>query len=79
MVWAPRIPLRLEAGMPLYGHEMDDTISPKEAGLGIFVKMDKDDFIGKQAIQDKGTFDQEACGIKGNRPRHHQGSTSLFT
>ena len=26
--------LRLEAGMPLYGHEMDDTISPKEAGLG---------------------------------------------
>ena len=43
--------LRLEAGMPLYGHEMDDTITPKEALLSIFVKMDKPDFIGKAAIQ----------------------------
>lgn len=42
--------LRLEAGMPLYGHEMSETITPKEAGLGIFVKMDKPDFIGKQAL-----------------------------
>ena len=45
--------LRLEASMPLYGHEMDDTITPKEAGLGIFVKMDKEDFIGKKALQEK--------------------------
>ena len=43
--------LRLEAGMPLYGHEMDDTITPKEALLSIFVKMDKPDFIGKAAIE----------------------------
>lgn len=43
--------LRLEAAMPLYGHEMNDEISPKEAGLGIFVKMDKEDFIGKQALE----------------------------
>ena len=56
--------LRLEAGMPLYGHEMDDTISPKEAGLGIFVKMDKDDFIGKQAIQDKGPLTRKRVGLK---------------
>ena len=40
--------------MPLYGHEMNDEISPKEAGLGIFVKMDKDDFIGKKALEEKG-------------------------
>ena len=46
--------LRLEAGMPLYGHEMDDTVTPREAGLGIFVKMDKDDFIGKAAIEAMG-------------------------
>jgi len=46
--------LRLEAGMPLYGHEMDDTVSPREAGLGIFVKMDKEDFIGKDAIEAMG-------------------------
>lgn len=45
--------LRLEAGMPLYGHEMSDVITPFEAGLDIFVKMDKDDFIGKAALQEK--------------------------
>ena len=43
--------LRLEAAMPLYGHEMDDTITPQEAGLGMFVKMDKEDFIGKKAME----------------------------
>ena len=45
--------LRLEAGMPLYGHEMSDDITPFEAGLDMFVKMDKDDFIGKQALKEK--------------------------
>lgn len=47
--------LRLEAGMPLYGHEMNDDITPLETGLDMFVKMDKPDFIGKQALLDKGT------------------------
>ncbi len=42
--------LRLEAAMPLYGHEMDETISPIEAGLGFAVKTDKSDFIGKAAL-----------------------------
>lgn len=56
--------LRLEAAMPLYGHEMDDTISPKEAGLGIFVKMDKADFIGKQAILDRGPLTRKRVGLK---------------
>ncbi len=46
--------LRLEAGMPLYGHEMTDDITPLEAGLGFFVKMEKPDFIGKAALQEKG-------------------------
>lgn len=41
--------LRLEAGMPLYGHEMDETISPLETGLDFGVKMYKD-FIGRDAI-----------------------------
>ena len=36
--------------MPLYGHEMDDTVSPFETGLGWAVKMHKDDFIGKAAL-----------------------------
>lgn len=45
--------LRLEAGMPLYGHEMNDEITPLEAGLGFFVKLDKADFIGKTALLEK--------------------------
>lgn len=46
--------LRLEAAMPLYGHEMDDDISPLEAGLGFAVKLDKEDFIGKEALISRG-------------------------
>ena len=46
--------LRLEAAMPLYGHEMSDEITPLEAGLGHFVKLDKEEFIGRQALIDKG-------------------------
>lgn len=45
--------LRLEAAMPLYGHELDEDISPLEAGLDFAVKMDKD-FIGKEKIAGKG-------------------------
>ena len=42
--------LRLEASMPLYGHEMDETISPLEAGLGLGVDLEKDEFIGREAL-----------------------------
>jgi aminomethyltransferase len=43
--------LRFEAGLPLYGHELSDEITPLEAGLGIFVKAkDKEEFIGRDAI-----------------------------
>ena len=42
--------LRLEAGMPLYGNEMSDDITPIEAGLNFTVKLDKEDFIGKEAL-----------------------------
>ena len=41
--------LRLEAGMPLYGHEMDETVSPLETGLDFGVKLHKD-FIGREGI-----------------------------
>ncbi len=46
--------LRLEAAMPLYGHEMDDTISPRETGLDFAVKLEKEDFIGKSGILSRG-------------------------
>lgn len=56
--------LRLEAGMPLYGHEMDDTISPLEIGLGFAVKMEKEDFIGKEGILSRGEVKRTRVGIK---------------
>lgn len=44
--------LRLEAAMPLYGHELTAQISPLEAGLGRFVKLDKaEGFIGRDALR----------------------------
>lgn len=45
--------LRLEAGMPLYGHELDDDTSPLEAGLGRFVKLEAGGFIGAEAIAER--------------------------
>lgn len=56
--------LRLEAGMPLYGHEMDDTISPLETGLNFGVKMKKDDFIGKKALEERGEPKIKRIGLK---------------
>ncbi|WP_417508235.1 glycine cleavage system aminomethyltransferase GcvT [Microbacterium sp.] len=47
---AARDTLRLEAGMPLYGHELSLGIKPAQAGLGRVVASDKDDFVGKNAV-----------------------------
>jgi aminomethyltransferase len=43
--------LRLEGKLPLYGHEISDTINVWEAGLDRFCKMDKPDFIGRAALE----------------------------
>ena len=56
--------LRLEAAMPLYGHEMDDVITPLETGLSFAVKMQKDDFIGKSALVAKGEPKRMRVGMK---------------
>ncbi|MBO7273092.1 MAG: glycine cleavage system aminomethyltransferase GcvT, partial [Bacteroidaceae bacterium] len=50
--------LRFEVGLPLYGDELADDITPLEAGLGMFVKFEKD-FIGKEAL-----LNQKAEGLK---------------
>lgn len=42
--------LRLEAGMPLYGNDIDDETTPLEAGLTWIVKLDKGDFIGRDVL-----------------------------
>lgn len=54
--------LRLEAAMPLYGHEMDETVTPYETGLDFGVKPDKP-FIGRDAILAKGR-PRERIGLK---------------
>ncbi len=43
--------LRLEARMPLYGHEISDQTNPLEAGLGFAVKLEKGDFVGREALE----------------------------
>ena len=42
--------LRLEAGLPLYGHELDENTSPLEAGLGWSVKLEKGEFMGSSTL-----------------------------
>lgn len=58
--------LRLEAAMPLYGHEMDESVTPIEAGLGHFVRLDsgKGDFIGREAILAAGEPKRIRVGLK---------------
>ena len=51
--------LRFEATLPLYGHEISAEITPLEAGLGMFVKLDKPQFIGQKALKD-----QKEAGLK---------------
>lgn len=43
--------LRIEMGYSLYGHEISEDITPLEAGLGRYVKMEDKDFLGKDALQ----------------------------
>jgi aminomethyltransferase len=50
--------LRLEMGMALYGNDIDDTVTPYEAGLGWIVKLKKGDFVGKAALEA-----QKAAGV----------------
>jgi len=51
--------LRFEACMALYGNDIDDTTTPFEAGLGWIVKLDKEGFLGREAL-----VRQQTVGIK---------------
>ena len=50
--------------MPLYGHEMNDDVTPLETGLNFAVKMKKDDFIGKSAMEEAGAPKIKRVGLK---------------
>lgn len=67
--------LRFEVGLPLYGDELSNAISPIMAGLSIFCKLDKDEFIGKEALieQKNNGVERRLRGIELNGhaiPRH---------
>ncbi len=68
--------LRLEAGMPLYGHELTPEITPLAAGLSWAVKFNKPDFIGKAALQaqkDSDTFARIAGIVMDGRAPAREG------
>ncbi|MCR5434128.1 MAG: glycine cleavage system aminomethyltransferase GcvT [Bacteroidaceae bacterium] len=67
--------LRFEVGLPLYGDELSADISPVMAGLSMFVKLDKPDFIGREALarQKAQGVSRKLVGIELNDkaiPRH---------
>lgn len=49
--------LRLEAGMPLYGHELTESITPVQAGLKWALKLEKPEFVGKEALAEQLALD----------------------
>ena len=62
---AARDTLRLEAGMPLYGHELNLEITPIHAGLARVVAFEKPDFIGKAALTElNNQIDRKLVGIE---------------
>ncbi len=58
--------LRFEVGLPLYGDELSEDISPVMAGLSMFVKLDKPEFIGREALlkQKAGGVAKKVVGIE---------------
>ncbi|HEY6039738.1 MAG TPA: glycine cleavage system aminomethyltransferase GcvT [Kofleriaceae bacterium] len=56
---AARDTLRLESKLPLYGNDIDDDHTPLEAGLGWAVKLDKGEFLGREALEK-----QKAAGLE---------------
>lgn len=63
--------LRLEAAMPLYGHELNEETDPLQAGLGWAVKLDKGEFIGRESLlrrqKDSGLPPRVGLEIEGKR------------
>ncbi len=68
--------LRLEAGMPLYGHELSEQITPLQAGLNWALKLSKPDFIGKAALaaqRERGDYARIAGLVMGGRAPAREG------
>lgn len=78
---ACRDTLRLEAGMPLYGHEMNLNVNPYQAGFGKVVRLDKPgDFVGKKALAELSKTEPERVlvGIAGEGKRAARADYEVF-
>jgi aminomethyltransferase len=78
---ACRDTLRLEAGMPLYGHEMNLDVNPYQAGFGKVVRLDKPgDFVGKKALTELSKIQPEKVlvGIVGEGKRAARADYEIF-
>jgi aminomethyltransferase len=75
---AARDTLRLEAGMPLYGHELSESINPIQAGLDFAVNLRNRDFVGRDAIarlqQDREQPIRVGLQMDGKRPAREESS-----
>lgn len=72
--------LRLEAGFPLYGHELTEEITPLEAGIDFAVELDKGNFIGRGALltQREEGISKKRIGIKMKEKGIPRGGYDLF-
>ncbi|MFG6476305.1 glycine cleavage system aminomethyltransferase GcvT [Microbacterium sp. P06] len=75
---AARDTLRLEAGMPLYGHELSRDMVPEEAGLGRVVALDKADFIGKAALETAASPARVLVGLTSQGKRAGRAGYAVF-
>ena len=67
--------LRLEAAMPLYGHELSETINPIQAGLTFAVTLGDREFVGREALEKRGRRHQSA-GPRRTSARRQAGATA---
>ena len=75
---ACRDTLRLEAGMPLYGHELNKDLTPFAANLGKVIRFDKPDFVGKQALEANKRPEQRLFGLQGEGRRAARAEYEIF-
>jgi len=79
---AARDTLRLEAGMPLYGHELNLDVNPYQAGFGRVVRLDRaEDFVGKAALETLSKIEPEKVlvGLTGDGKRAARAEYKIFS
>jgi aminomethyltransferase len=78
---ASRDTLRLEAGMPLYGHELNLDVNPYEAGFGRVVRLERDDFVGRDSLQELSTKTpaRKLVGLVGEGKRAARADYPLYS